>query len=272
MGEVKKLIRIWQSRNLTPYGKITIIKSLLMSKFTHMLLSLLSPSTELVKELNQLFADFIWSGKLAKIRKEILEAEVRNGGLKLHNISKFDSVLKIGWLKRFLRSSSKWTVFPKEFELEGVFCYGSDYIDRIEGLNTNPFWQDVLTSLKLLWKSNIMYDKSLIRETPLWFNPNLRLQIRREWKEKGMMVTSDLLDYLTVPLTLAKLQVKFGIKINFLEHGMLVATLKKHFEWKDIPEHREPHPKNPFSTLFLRSTPKEYQIFIELYNNKAIIF
>ena len=217
MGEVKKLIRIWQSRNLTPYGKITIIKSLLMSKFTHMLLSLPSPSTELIKELDQLFADFIWSGKPAKFRKEILEAEVRNGGLKLHNI---------GWLKRFLRSSSKWTVFPKEFELEGVFCFGSDYIHRIEGLNTDPFWQDVLTSLKLLWKSNIMYDKSVIRETPLWFNPNLRLQIRRVWKEKGMMVTSDLLNYLTVPLTLERLQVKFGIKINFLEHCMLVATLK----------------------------------------------
>ena len=107
MGEVKKLIRIWQSRNLIPYGKITIINSLLMSKFTQMLLSLPSPSSALLKELDQLFADFIWSGKPAKFRKEILEAGVKNGGLKLHNISKFDSALKLGWLKRYFRSSSK---------------------------------------------------------------------------------------------------------------------------------------------------------------------
>ena len=39
IGEVKKLICTWQSRNLTPYGKVAIIKSLLMSKFTHMLVS-----------------------------------------------------------------------------------------------------------------------------------------------------------------------------------------------------------------------------------------
>ena len=96
-----------------------------------------------------------------------------------------------------------------------------------------------------------MYDKSVIRETPLWFNSKLRLQIRREWKEKGMMVTSDLLDYLTVPLTFEKLQVKFGIKINFLEHGMLVATLKINFEWKEIPEHRETFPRNSFLNTIL---------------------
>ena len=55
LGDVKKLIRIWHARNLTAYGKITIIKSLLMSKFTHMLLSLPSPSKELLDELNNFF-------------------------------------------------------------------------------------------------------------------------------------------------------------------------------------------------------------------------
>ena len=32
MGEIQSLIRVWGSRNLTPYGKVSIIKSLLMSK------------------------------------------------------------------------------------------------------------------------------------------------------------------------------------------------------------------------------------------------
>ena len=41
--------------------------------------------------------------------------------MKLHNLSIFDAALKLGWLKRFLKSNSKWTIFPKDFELEGVF-------------------------------------------------------------------------------------------------------------------------------------------------------
>ena len=148
--EVKKLICTWQSRNLTPYGKVAIIKSLLMSKFTHMLLSLPSPTEELIEELNTLFKGFLWSGKSPKFRREILEAETKDGGLKLHNIKLFDTALKLGWLKRFIRSNSKWTVFPKDFELEGVFIYGPDYIERIEAMTDNPFWLNVIDSLRVL--------------------------------------------------------------------------------------------------------------------------
>ena len=150
VGEVKK--STWHSRILPPYGKITIIKSLLMSKFTHMLLSLPSPNDDLVEELNALFRDFLWAGKPPKYRREILEAEIKDGGLKLHNVKLFESALKLGWLKRYLRSTSKWTTFPKDFELDGVFMYGPDYIDRIEAMVTYPFWIDVLNSLRVLWK------------------------------------------------------------------------------------------------------------------------
>ena len=45
--EIQKLIRIWQLRNLTLIGKITIIKSLLISKLIHILLSLPSPKENL---------------------------------------------------------------------------------------------------------------------------------------------------------------------------------------------------------------------------------
>ena len=55
--KIKKLIRIWQCQNLTPYRKVTIIKSLLLSKITHMLLSL--PSLIFcIKEINDTFSNF----------------------------------------------------------------------------------------------------------------------------------------------------------------------------------------------------------------------
>ena len=58
LGEIKQLIRIWSSRNLTPYGKVTIIKSLLIPKITHMLLSLPSPSPSCFTEINNVFSKF----------------------------------------------------------------------------------------------------------------------------------------------------------------------------------------------------------------------
>ena len=66
LGEIKKIIRIWQPRNRTPYGKVTIIKSLLLSKITHMLLSLPSQNFICITELNNAFCSFLWSGKHPK--------------------------------------------------------------------------------------------------------------------------------------------------------------------------------------------------------------
>ena len=101
--------------------------TLLISKITHMLLSLPSPSVLCIKELNDTFAKFPWCGKLPRWRKEILEGEYYHGGLKLHNISLFDKTLKISWLRRYIGSSGKWTVIPNDFELFDVFKFGPDY-------------------------------------------------------------------------------------------------------------------------------------------------
>ena len=96
MCQIKKLIRVWQSQNITPYWKVTIIKSLLLSKITHMLLSLPSPNFFCIKEINNTFSNFLWSGIPPKWRKEILEGEICYGGLKLRDISLFDKTLKLG--------------------------------------------------------------------------------------------------------------------------------------------------------------------------------
>ena len=55
IGEIQKLIGLWKARNLTPYGKIMIIKSLLISKNLHILLSLPSPAIELINKMEKMF-------------------------------------------------------------------------------------------------------------------------------------------------------------------------------------------------------------------------
>ena len=67
--EIQKLIFIWNGRYLTPYGKIIIIKSLLISKITHVLLSLPSPSPFTINKLEKIFQEFIWGQKNPTFRK-----------------------------------------------------------------------------------------------------------------------------------------------------------------------------------------------------------
>ena len=65
---------------------------------------------------------------------KILEAEIKDGGFTSDNIKTFYTALKLGWLKIYLKSFSKWTVYPKSFEL-GVFNYGPGF--RIEKMTSN---------------------------------------------------------------------------------------------------------------------------------------
>ena len=39
LNEVKKVLNAWSKRNLTPFGRITVIKSLVISKITHLLMN-----------------------------------------------------------------------------------------------------------------------------------------------------------------------------------------------------------------------------------------
>ena len=96
LAEIKNLIHVWNSRCLNPYGKITIIESLLLSKITHILLSLPPPSQNMFSRLESIFSNFIWNSKPPKFRRDIVEALNIEGGLQLHNLNIFDAALKIG--------------------------------------------------------------------------------------------------------------------------------------------------------------------------------
>ena len=156
--EIQKLIFLWNARYLTPYGKIAVIKSLMISKITHVLLSLPTPSTETFKNLENMFKTFLWNNKNPKFRKEILETLPNLGGLKLTNLKIFDSALKISWIRRLTMQSGEWAVFPIQYGIEGMLKYGDIYHDKIINKCSNKFWKDMAISITKLY-STFKYKK-----------------------------------------------------------------------------------------------------------------
>ena len=61
-----------------------IIKLLIYSKITHILLSLRKPSDHTFIDLHTVVDSFLWNNKPSKFRRETLEADISEGGLKLH--------------------------------------------------------------------------------------------------------------------------------------------------------------------------------------------
>ena len=58
-NKVKSMLKQWSKRKLTLFGRLTIIKSLALSKFVSLFVSLPSPPAELIKELAVIFQFFM---------------------------------------------------------------------------------------------------------------------------------------------------------------------------------------------------------------------
>ena len=62
MASAKQVLSSWKYRSLTPFEKITVLKTLILSKFNHLFASLLSPYNFL-NEINKMVFRYLWDGK-----------------------------------------------------------------------------------------------------------------------------------------------------------------------------------------------------------------
>ena len=100
----------WNRRSLTPIGRISGIKSLLLLSLNHLFISLPNPNEKLLKDLNALFFNFIWTGT-SRIKKTVLCQEYCNGRLKMANMNAFIAALKTNLLKKIITdNNSPWSI------------------------------------------------------------------------------------------------------------------------------------------------------------------
>ena len=236
-----------------------------MSKITHILLSLPTPSDIAISQLEQLFFSFLWCNRPPKFRREIMEANVIDGGLKMHNIKIFDAALKIGWLRIYIVTHSKWSVIPYNCDFDGLFKYGVDYIERLLEITFNPFW---LKSLKMLWKDDKIYICENIFLTPLWYNNILRLQIKREWLLKGVYNINDLLQANGKFLTQIDFETKFQLQTNVLEYGAVLMKVKAFLQSRETALFSHSTPNNCLLNVILQKDIKGVSTIYKLLLSK----
>ena len=81
LNDIQNGISMWKKRNLTVLGKITVVKTILLSKLTHLFISLLSPSKVYIKALETIFYNYIWGSKTDRISRNQLVKDYREGGV-----------------------------------------------------------------------------------------------------------------------------------------------------------------------------------------------
>ena len=67
IDEIKTILQNWSLRRLTLLGRITVLKSLPLSKLVYHFSTLPFPPKMIIKELEAIFFDFLWNGKRIKL-------------------------------------------------------------------------------------------------------------------------------------------------------------------------------------------------------------
>ena len=235
LNNIKNLLERWAKRKLTLIGRITIIKSLALSKFVHLFLSLPDPPKELVKELEKCFYGFLWNGGHDRISRRVIIKNMSCGGLRMVQLPAFIKALKISWIRRIIKQheNNEW------FDLSTVnfsklLSMGTQYAERLTETLINPFWKDLMKHWSDFGKVVRIENIKQILDSPLWLNGNIgsgKLYIK-DWYEKGIKSVYDLIDANGNWYEFNRLKEIYKIRGTVLDHVHVLSKIPN--DWKFI--------------------------------------
>ena len=276
--QMKKEIAQWRRRNLTPLGKITVIKSLLLSKKVHILTALPSPSCIELKELESIFFAFLWGSKRDPIKRSKAVQNFSEGGLNMIDLQAFVRSLKLSWLKRLVASNAVWAklVDNEILNVDAILHYGSKKIETCCRKINNPFWKDVLEAFGRFSQDYNPGMPHTLTES-LWFSESDRTKFKymivKSWNQKGFRFLADLVDESTRRvMTREALKTKFGIKMTILCYSSLMKSIPE--SMKQEVSYITPKPIIPIRMNLVMNHPHfsrfAYNILIARRQNEFI--
>ena len=109
---IKSILKLWRMRQLTLEGRITVFKSLAISKVIHLLM-ITKLHNNTIDIMYKIQKNFIWQGKKAKIKHSTLCNGYENGGLKNVDLRNKITSIQCSWVKRLFEDDfHDWKVIP----------------------------------------------------------------------------------------------------------------------------------------------------------------
>ena len=183
LEKMESIMKSWSYRTLTPFGRIVVIKSLVLPQIT-MLASLL-PCMErsTIDKVDKMIQDFLWARheKKKKIRVSKKRSWLReeNGGMNVTDTGTFWTSIKIGWLRRALQGDSfimetlnrdiQEVTHVRTSSIASLLAEkGTDHIAKVGKMLKNTFWQKALQHVTALAQGFYETNKVYVGEAIYW--------------------------------------------------------------------------------------------------------
>jgi len=139
------MFNLWSQRDLSLYGKITIAKTLGLSKMIFSSACLPTPS-HIVSSTDKMVKAFLWNNKPAKIKRESMIGPKESGDLPDYESIK-NSLLG-SWVKRKIDGKDEaWMAIPSYYleNVRGTFIFDCNYdVDLLDLSGLREFYVDIL--------------------------------------------------------------------------------------------------------------------------------
>ncbi len=165
------------------YGKITIIKSLLLSQLTYHCSIVPQLDSKVIKKIDKMLFDFLWDKKPHRIKKCTIIGDYYSGGLKMPSFYEKCIALKVTWVKRLFSTeigneiSWRQIVFNDSIRSNKIFWEANISIHDAHVIlkdTCNTFWKDVVYA----WCNYNHFcpvTLSEIRNQLLWYNSSIKV-------------------------------------------------------------------------------------------------
>ena len=207
LEKVKKLLKGWNNRFLSLFGKVQIIKSFAISQFV-LPVTVLNIPTDIEKQIETILFNFIWGSKDKVSRSKVIKG-CNNGGLNMIDVKTLFMSFKAIWINKLLSCSPNvhsWSQLPymyyKPFlDCDKTLCFNIDRkvgFCKIEQLST--FYKEVLYCFAKAGLYDIDYFQSNIYHHCIWANKFITVKRRnkkcvlflRNWIRSGIININDL--------------------------------------------------------------------------------
>ena len=135
--KMRTVVKKWNNYYLTPFGKITIIKTNILSQCIH-LLTVIPRSVEFLKEVNTISYNFLWSGKPDRINRSTTILQCAQGGMNMIDLLNFEKAIKVSWIKKIIfQTNSQWykLLFCMYSDFHKILQFGDDWCTKRYKIN-----------------------------------------------------------------------------------------------------------------------------------------
>ena len=256
LKEIENTINRWSKQTLTPFGKITIIKTLIISKLNHLFLAIPGLDENMIRQLTSKIYSFIWDDKPDKVKRDLISQDYCWGDLKMINLKAFIQGLKLTWVRRLFHSESNWVKLYKYSEQ--IDFTELAYLGPVKA-SKNKFWKEVFDSWNNLKELHLPRYPGDVLSTSLWNNNSIKVGnstvYYKNWAKRGIWTVNDLnIDNQGNIMSFQDFQQTYNLRPMFLQFYGKTLTVKKWLCYTGVNVHeKNPQPLMPFNIgLFLK--------------------